>query len=308
MKRKQQFKSGGSGIVTPNSSEIFNRYMVEITKLKPISREEELELFKKIELNGDKRAIDIICKHNLLFVVSVARKYSKLVSTSRLTLEDLVNEGNLGLYTAISSFDYHTGNKFISYAVWYIKGYILNFISENIKSIRIPNSIISIVNKSRKQEEKLEQKLNRNPTTLEVFNSMVKDGVIKESYTESKLNQSNILHKHDKSLSSPVGNGEYDDLELADLIKCDDLEPETVLLEKERTIKIASLLNNIPDKIKSYFIDYFGLNGEEQLSITEMAIKYDEGRDTIKARIDKYIRKLKDRHRDNREYFYSNIK
>ena len=305
MGKMRDFKSGTGG-VSPNSNEVFKKYMLEISKLKPLSREKEVELFKKIKLNGDKEAIDTICKHNLLFVVSVARKYSKQIVASRLTLEDLVNEGNVGLYTAINTFDYRTGNKFISYAVWYIRGYIINFIKNNIKTIRTPQSIFNIVRKSKVQEEKLAQKLGRMPTSLEVFNSMVKDGILKETYTEVKLNEGNIGYGFEKSLSTPIG--EDGDTELSDLIKSDSLEPETELLEKERGDKIYMLLHRLPDKIKNYFVDYFGLNGNERLSLTKMSIKYGEGRETIKTRIDKYLRQIRGRNRGNREYFFSNIK
>jgi RNA polymerase primary sigma factor len=305
MGKMKGFKSGTGG-VSPNNKDVFNKYMAEVSKLKPITREEEVELFKRIELNGDKEAIDIICKHNLLFVVSVARKYSKQISSSSLTLEDLINEGNIGLYTAITRFDYKTGNKFISYAVWYIRSYIIAFIKNNIKTIRTPQSVFTVVSKSKTQVEKLEQKLGRTPTTLEVFNSMVEDGIIKESYTEGKLNDGNNSYSFEKSLSTPIG--EDGETELSDLIKSDSLEPETELLEKERGDKIHILLNRLPDKIKNYFIDYFGLDGNEQLSLTKMSIKYGEGLQTIKSRIDRYLRQIRGRNRGNREYFFSNIR
>lgn len=305
MGKMRAFKAGTGG-VSPNSKDVYNKYMLEISKLKPLSREKELELFKRIKLNGDKEAIDTICKHNLLFVVSVARKYSKQIAFSRLTLEDLINEGNVGLFTAITSFDYTTGNKFISYAVWYIRGYIIGFIKNNVKTIRTPQGIFEVVNKSKAQAEKLEQILERTPTSLEVFNSMVKNGTIKESFTESKLNEGNNSYGFEKSLSTPIG--EEGDMELSDLIKSDSLSPDTELLEKERSDKIQMLLNRLPNKIKNYFIDFFGLDGQERLTLAKMSAKYGEGRQTIQNRIERHLRQIKGRNRGNRDYFFSNVK
>jgi len=305
MGKMREFKAGTGG-ASPNSKEVYNKYLSEISKLKPLTREKEVELFKKIKLNGDKEAIDTICKHNLLFVVSVARKYSKQISSTKLTLEDLINEGNIGLYSAIGNFDYTTGNKFISYAVWCIRGAIINFIKNNVKTIRTPQSIFDVVNKSKKEEEKLEQILERTPTTLELFNSMVKNGVIKESYTESRLKEGTDSYRFEKSLSTPIG--EEGDMELADLIKSDSMSPDTELLEKERNDKIDMLLNRLPEKIKNYFIDYFGLYGQERLTLAKMSVKYDEGRQTIQNRIERHLRQIKGRNRGNREYFFSNIR
>jgi RNA polymerase primary sigma factor len=305
MGKMREFKAGTGG-ASPNSKEVYNKYLSEISKLKPLTREKEVELFKKIKLNGDKEAIDTICKHNLLFVVSVARKYSKQISSTKLTLEDLINEGNIGLYSAIGNFDYTTGNKFISYAVWCIRGAIINFIKNNVKTIRTPQSIFDVVNKSKKEEEKLEQILERTPTTLELFNSMVKNGVIKESYTESRLKEGTDSYRFEKSLSTPIG--EEGDMELADLIKSDSMSPDTELLEKERNDKIDMLLNRLPEKIKNYFIDYFGLYGQERLTLAKMSVKYDEGRQTIQNRIERHLRQIKGRNRGNREYFFSNVK
>jgi RNA polymerase primary sigma factor len=224
-------KVNGATIVVANNKEIFNRYLIEIEKLKPLTKEEEVCLFKQIETNDDQTAIDKICKHNLLFVVSVARSYAKTLPKSSLTLEDLVSEGNIGLCLAIRKFDYKTGNKFISYAVWWIRQHILKCIQDNIKSIRIPSNIRTVINKYNKKESNLEQIFNRKPTTLEVFESMLEDG--NNVSSAQKLDDILDVSTFEKSLNSLVIMDGT--VELGGLIKSDELPVDIQLIGKERS-------------------------------------------------------------------------
>lgn len=122
-------KNSEQNIAYPNSKMLYDRYIVDISKYKPLTREKELELFKRLEKNkNDVEAYNKLYQHNLLFVVSVAKRYSSSVSKSSLTLEDLISEGNLGLSVAINHFDYKTGNKLISYAVWHVRQHIIRLI------------------------------------------------------------------------------------------------------------------------------------------------------------------------------------
>src|ERR1035437_3821917 len=141
-------------ISNPNNKKIYFIHMNEISKFRPLSREEEVETFKRVEI-GDQKAIDKISRHNLLFVVTIAKKYSAAIGTSFLTLEDLISEGNLGLLKAIKRFDYRTKNKFITYCVWWIKQGILASIQDNVKTIRLPNSVKSEITKLNRKEERL---------------------------------------------------------------------------------------------------------------------------------------------------------
>ena len=150
----------------PNNREIFDKYLKEIKIYKPLSKLEEFELFKRLEINcDDVEARDKLCKHNLLFVLSVANAFQSRIATGQnsLTLEDLVNEGNIGLLIAISKFDYTRGNKFISYAVWHIRATIQQSLYNNIKSIRIPTNAIDILTAYNKINIKLEQTLENTP-------------------------------------------------------------------------------------------------------------------------------------------------
>lgn len=293
----------GETIVDANNKNIFNKYLAEIAKLRPLSREEEIVLFKRIQLNDDQKAIDMICKHNLLFVVMVAKRYAKTLNKSSLTLEDLVNDGNIGLLLAIRKFDYTTGNKFISYAVWMIKSCILKSIQDNVKSIRIPSNARSVINKSKKQEIKLEQIFGRTPSHLEIFEAMIEDGEMNENDTINKFDKLININFYEKSLNSLINDETV--TEIGELIKSDDLEPQDLLLGKERKQLILKLIDNVPQHIKNYYNDYYGLDGEKPLSLIEMGDKYEEQPATIKLRMGKHLRNIKRKHNNMKKYFFS---
>ncbi len=297
-------KMDSNNIMNPNNRDIFNKYLAEISKLQPLSKDEEIDLFKQIEINKDnQQAIDKLCKHNLLFVVSVAKKYSKTIDKSSLTLEDLVNDGNIGLCIAVRRFDYKTGNKFISYAVWWIQAMILKSIQDNVKSIRIPQNARLILTKIKKQEDKLEQKFSRYPTTLEIFEGMVEDGDTKANDTVYKMDELINISTFEKSLNSLISvDGST---ELGEMVVCEELKPDELLLAQEKNKLITSILDSLPDLIKNYFIDFYGFSGEKPLTVVQMGEKYDDIPATIRLRMGKYLRQLKHTNRTKKRFLLS---
>ena len=293
-------------ISNPNNKETFNKYLTEITKYTPFSREEEVALFKRIEANGDEQAIDMICKHNLRFVISVAKKYAKLFPQSVLTLEDLVNEGNIGLWLSIKKFDYKTGNKFISYAVWLIRSKMLTYIQHNLKSIAIPINAVTLLSKSRIVESKLEQILERNPTTDEVLDIMIENGDTRKNNTVKNLEELMSVNKFEDRLNRFIG--EDDSMELGDLIKSEELEPQECLLSKERKELMVKMFESVPQHIMSYISDFYGLDGNDPLNLKEIGEKHGVSSNTIKLRIDKTLRRIRYKNRKNREIFFCDNK
>jgi RNA polymerase primary sigma factor len=120
-------------IVTDIESVI--KYINEIKNIPVLNKDEEYQLFLRIQ-KGDQTAISEIVKHNLRFVIHIAKKYQNL----GLTFEDLISFGNIGLYRAAKKFDAERGFKFITYAIWYIKAEITAAITELSSTVRIPNS------------------------------------------------------------------------------------------------------------------------------------------------------------------------
>jgi RNA polymerase primary sigma factor len=142
----------------------FKKYLTEVAQIRLLTPDEEYEI-AVLAGNGDKRANELLIKHNLRFVISVAKKYK----SPTLNLEDLVNEGNLGLIYASRRFDPSRGFKFISYAIWWIRRSILLYINEHGTAIRLPSNKSNMLHKIKIEFDLMEQKLERKPN----FNELV---------------------------------------------------------------------------------------------------------------------------------------
>jgi RNA polymerase primary sigma factor len=306
-------KDYGNNISRPNDKNVYDRYIREITNLKPISREEEVELFKRIKATGDRQAIEKICKHNLLFVVSVAKRYAAFIGQSSVTLEDLISEGNLGLYTAIEKFDYTTGNKFISYAVWWIRQAILSSIQYNIKSIRLPANVKGEINKINRKEEHLEQLLGRTPSTIEIWEAMVEDGDMIE-LGEGDTSKRGELHKREFKIDELKKMGRFetslnlfagDDntLEIGDMVKCDDLTPDNSMILKERRDLTLAMLSKIPPRAQDFIRDYYGID-TEPMTFKAIGEKYDVTAETVRQSVNKNLRRLRGNNREKETFFF----
>src|ERR1700742_729548 len=149
--------------ITNRESQSLEKYLQEIGKVELISPEEEVKLAVRIK-QGDQKALDKLVKANLRFVVSVSKQYQN----QGLSLPDLINEGNLGLIKAAQRFDETRGFKFISYAVWWIRQSILQALAEQSRIVRLPLNKIGAINKINKTMSKLEQDLEREPSTEEL--------------------------------------------------------------------------------------------------------------------------------------------
>jgi RNA polymerase primary sigma factor len=139
------------------------RYLQDISKVKLLSSEKEEKLCMRIR-EGDREAMNTLIKANLRFVVSVSKQYQN----RGLSLQDLINEGNLGLLKAAGRFDETRGFKFITYAVWWIRQSIQQAVNEQSRIVRLPVNQISSKEKISKAFHKLEQNLQREPTIHEV--------------------------------------------------------------------------------------------------------------------------------------------
>jgi RNA polymerase primary sigma factor len=294
-------KDYGVNISRPNDKNIYDRYIKEINKLKPISREEEVELFKRIKATGDRQAIEKICKHNLLFVVSVAKRYASAIGTSSITLEDLISEGNLGLYMAIERFDYTTGNKFISYAVWWIRQTILDSIQHNIKTIRLPANVKRDINKIFRKQESLEQLLGRTPSNIEIWEAMVKDGDMIDDVDNINEKMQNIhkgefkidelikMNQFETSLNMLVGD---DGVELCDLIVCENSTADSGIILKEKQDLISKMLSEIPPRAQVFIREYFGIE-TQPMTFKAIGEKYDVSQETVRNSVYGSLRQMK---------------
>ena len=150
--------------VTNRDTASLEKYLHEIAKVDLITADEEVTLAQRIKM-GDWSALERLTKANLRFVVSVAKQYQN----QGLSLQDLINEGNVGLIKAAQRFDETRGFKFISYAVWWIRQSIMQALAEQSRIVRLPLNRIGALNRINKAYAQLEQEFEREPTAEEVI-------------------------------------------------------------------------------------------------------------------------------------------
>ncbi len=179
-------------------------YLKEAGEIPLLTKEEEIELAKRIE-QGDKQAKDRMIQSNLRLVISIAKNYY----TQDMDLLDLIQEGNTGLIRAVEKFDYRKGYKFSTYATWWIRQAITRAIANQDRNIRIPVHMIERINKMVRTERKLLQETGREPTDEDLAFEL---GVEPDEIREMRK-----IAQRTTSLETPIGDEE--DAELGDFIE-----------------------------------------------------------------------------------------
>ena len=170
-------------------------YLKEIGQVKLLSADEEVELAKRIS-EGDQEAKNKLTEANLRLVVSIAKTYSG----RGLHILDLIQEGNTGLIRAVDKFDWTKGNKFSTYATWWIRQAITRAIADQARTIRVPVHMVEVINKATRCNRKLVQELGREPTVEEIAKEL---GLPVEKIIEANRTAADTL-----SLDTPVGDEE----------------------------------------------------------------------------------------------------
>ena len=262
--------------ITNRESQSLDKYLHEIGKVDLITAEEEVILAQKIR-EGDQAALERLTKTNLRFVVSVAKQYQN----QGLTLGDLINEGNLGLIKAAKRFDETKGFKFISYAVWWIRQSILQALAEQGRLVRLPQNKIGTYNKANKAYMAFEQEHEREPSTEELAE------LLEMSETEiNNIFQSNTRHS---SLDAPVHEAE--DVAMGDLLKGASETDEDVMHDSLRN-EIRRVLKSLSPREAEIVNAYFGLDGEQGVTIEQIGQKYDLTKERIRQIKERAIKRL----------------
>ena len=170
-------------------------YLKEIGQIKLLSAEEEVELAKAVA-EGDQKAKNKLTEANLRLVVSIAKKYSG----RGLHILDLIQEGNTGLIRAVDKFDWTKGNKFSTYATWWIRQAITRAIADQARTIRVPVHMVEVINKATRCNRKLVQELGREPTVEEIAAEL--------NLPVEKIIEANRTAADTLSLDTPVGDEE----------------------------------------------------------------------------------------------------
>jgi len=271
--------------ITPNRNEdSLNRYLSDISHLGRLSAEEEVLLSKKIRA-GDRAAEQKLITSNLRFVVSVAKKYQRM----GMPLQDLVNEGNIGLIKAARKFDETKGFKFISYAVWWIRQSIIHALGEYSRPIRLPMNHQIGINRIRKQSARLEQELERDPTLEELEEVIGKPAGQLADYLKSAARI--------KYLEDQLPGGTSETNNLLEYIAHDEQNGAEDAVKKEAMdFAVKTLLQKLPKREQMVLILGYGLNGQESINHDAIAERLNLSKERIRQLSASAIRKLQSLH------------
>ena len=258
--------------ITSRDSFSIDKYLSEISKLPMMTEDEEVLVAKRIR-EGDSAAMEKLIQSNLRFVVSVAKQYQN----QGLALNDLINEGNIGLIKAATKFDETKGFKFISYAVWWIRQSILQAIIENSRMIRLPYNKYHLNNKINEEYQDFIQKNEREPS-LEELDELA---ILRATLT---------FHL---SIDSPIN----DDDETTSLDMMSDSSmatPDSNLIDESLHDELEHALQSLSEREVEIVKYYFGLNEFNQsYSLDEIGIKMHLTRERVRQLKDKAIRKMR---------------
>ncbi len=270
--------------ITSRDSDSIDKYLNEIAKLPLITDEEEVKLAKEIK-KGNALALNQLVKANLRFVVSVAKQYQN----QGLSLNDLINEGNMGLIKAASKFDETKGFKFISYAVWWIRQSILQALIEQPRIVRLPMNKATFYNKLNKASNEFEQKHQREPSDEELAEIL--------EIKKEELNYLKASLSFHISVDAPVSkNGDDSDGNSSlDLMSDNSISsPSEELDQESMQTDILYALKSLSERELQIIQYYFGLNKLRQsYSLDEIGNKLGLTRERVRQLKDKAIRKIR---------------
>ncbi len=246
-------------------------YLKEIGQYPLLVAAEERELARRIEA-GDKEAKNLLARANLRLVVSLAKKY--VGRSPDLTLLDLIQEGNLGLFKAVEKFDYHKGFKFSTYATWWIRQSITRALADQSRTIRIPVHMVETISKYKQVSRRLAQDLGRDPLPEEIATEM---GIEVE-----KVHVIENINQDTRSLEAPVGDDDEKST-LGEFIPDDKiLRPDQ---ETSRSIlqdQIREALNDLSPKERRILEMRYGLLDGVQHTLEEVGAEFGVTRERIR--------------------------
>lgn len=275
-------------ITNRRESHTLEKYFTEVSGVTMITPDEEVILAQKIK-QGDDLALEKLVKANLRFVVSVAKQYQN----RSLPLNDLINEGNLGLIKAAKKFDETKGFKFISYAVWWIRQSIMQALAEQSRIVRLPMNKSGAINQLRRAYAKLEQKFEREPTEEELADILDMKPHEVRNTLGSEVRQ--------MSMDAPFGEDEsgslLDVLENKTTVSTDG---KLVFNDSLKVETIRALSTTLTPREKEVVKMSFGIGSDNPFTLEEIGDIMGLTRERVRQIREKSLQKLREPNKNKR--------
>lgn len=261
------------------SADSIQMYLREIGKVPLLTTEEEISLAKRIE-KSDNDARQRLIKANLRLVVSIAKKFTG----KNLSLLDLIQEGNIGLFRGVDKFDYRKGYKFSTYATWWIRQAITRSLADQSRTIRIPVHMVENINKFQQVERRLVQDLGREPLPEEIAAEMGEE--------LEKVNHIIKISQETISLGTPVGDDSEDSI-LEDFIE----DQKTVTPDRAAALQILrdyvrDVISELTPREQKVLEMRFGLKDGVAHTLEEVGKEFDVTRERIRQIEAKALEKI----------------
>jgi RNA polymerase primary sigma factor len=281
--------------VTNRENQSFKQYLKDISEIDKFTPEQEKECTEKSS-RGDQDAIDELVRRNLRFVVSVAKQYSN----AQNPLEDLVNEGNIGLIKAAKRFKPDMGFKFISYGVWWIRKVILEHLAKHGRMVRLPANKLNSLSKLDKEINQLEQKLCRPISIGDVIDEFGYDEVSGDNSSNKKTKDeyeflSALNYYSMDSLDRDISGQENDGVSLSDTLSDESIFKATDhdIITQDTKNGLDNVLSTLKPRDKQIMVALFGLDGTIPRTLKDVGDEMGITREMVRQIKERTLLKLK---------------
>ncbi len=269
-------------VTMEEDKDVLSIYLKEINRIPLLSHEQEYDLAVRAQ-RGDEKAREKLINSNLRFVVAVAKKYQG----QGLPLEDLIDEGNIGLLIAMDKFEPDKGYHFISYAVWWIRQSIMKAICEKSRAVRLPLNRANELIQIQKAQKSLIHETGSSDVSIEEIAKAA-------GLDKTLVNELLSISRETVSFDTPVSNGnESSTTKLGDFIEDEGYGPEELAMQKCLKEDINAVLDTLSDKEKEIIILRFGLNNNAPMSLKEIGELYNLTKERIRQIEKRALERLK---------------
>lgn len=269
--------------ITQRNSDTLNKYITDVSHIDMVSTDEEAQLSERIK-HGDQAALNQLVSSNLRFVISVAKKYQN----SGVDLGDLIQEGNMGLIIAAQKFDATKGFKFISYAVWWIRQSIMQYLSEYANNVRLPANQVALMGKISKASAEYEQTNGMLPSTA----------ILSEITGEPEQKIKELLGFNNRSFSidAPMGD-DSDNSKYSDLMAGDMRDTDQDMMDESLRTELTNILGKM-GRAGEVLRLHFGI-GCSAKTLEEISEQFGLTRERVRQLKEKGLREIRNKKEAN---------